>query len=147
MEIMFEVPGAPYGKQRPRHNRFSGATYTPEETKEYEAKVAWAYKAAAKGFRFPDKVPLYVAVYANYPIPKRTTKKERAAMLAGEIRPTIKPDYDNVAKIVTDALNGIAFRDDAAVVDGVQRKWYADKPGVIVLIREAVLGIEVPNGK
>lgn len=40
-------------------------------------------------------------------------RKRREAMIAGTIRPTKKPDADNVLKIVTDSLNDIAYYDDA----------------------------------
>lgn len=35
-------------------------------------------------------------------------RKKRAAKLSGAIRPTKKPDCDNIGKIVADSLNGIA---------------------------------------
>lgn len=138
--VTFEIPGAPQGKGRPRFSRAGGfvKAYTPEKTKDYENLVAWSYKAQAQGFRFPDGTPLYVAIYAYYPIPKRTSKKDRVAMLSGDVRPTVKPDNDNVLKIVCDALNGIAYDDDKCVVDSYLRKYYADEPKTVVVIREAV---------
>lgn len=38
-------------------------------------------------------------------------------MLEHRIRPTVKPDLDNVAKLIYDALNGVAWYDDNAIVD------------------------------
>ena len=40
MTIWLEIPGKPMGKQRPRHNRYTNATYTPEKTKTREAEIA-----------------------------------------------------------------------------------------------------------
>lgn len=76
------------------------------------------------------------------PIPARATKSEREAMLSGERRPTVKPDYDNIAKLVSDALNGIAFDDDRCIVDAMQRKFYLTDPRTVVIIREAGKGSE-----
>ena len=50
------------------------------------------------------------------------------------IRPTRKPDFDNIGKVICDALNGIAYRDDAQIVDALVRKFYSDTPRVIVEI-------------
>lgn len=40
-------------------------------------------------------------------------------MLAGEIRPTKKPDMDNVVKIIADSLNNLAYYDDTQIVEAV----------------------------
>lgn len=55
-------------------------------------------------------------------------------MLDGKIRPTKKPDWDNIGKIVTDALNKIAYRDDSQVVACRVEKWYGPIPEVIVTL-------------
>lgn len=51
------------------------------------------------------------------------------------IRPKVKPDADNVAKAICDALNGQAYRDDAQIAALYVRKWYDEKPRVEVQIR------------
>ena len=57
-------------------------------------------------------------------------------MLEKKIRPTKKPDWDNVGKVICDSLNGIAYRDDAQVVDSMVRKFYSEDPKVVVTIEE-----------
>ena len=57
-------------------------------------------------------------------------------MRRGLIRPTKKPDIDNVVKALADALNHVAYRDDTQIVDCQVRKFYADEPRVEVLIRQ-----------
>ena len=42
---------------------------------------------------------------------------------------TCKPDFDNMAKAVGDALNGVLWLDDALICDVVIRKMYADGGG------------------
>lgn len=44
MIINFKVLGKPRGKGRPRFSSRSGAVYTPRETREYEKRIARAYK-------------------------------------------------------------------------------------------------------
>ena len=69
-------------------------------------------------------MPLAKIVRAFYGIPKSTTKRKRAEIAAGACRPTKKPDFDNVFKILCDALNGIAYADDAQIVQASIRKRY-----------------------
>lgn len=101
----------------------------------YENLVKMEYKAQA-GLQFPDDAMLSVRIFAYLSIPKSVSKKKRTAMLEGLIRPTKKPDHDNIGKIVCDALNGIAYRDDAQIVDSLVRKFYSDKPCVLVEISD-----------
>ena len=58
-------------------------------------------------------------------------------MRSGIIRPTKKPDFDNIAKIICDALNGIAYKDDASIVSAIVEKYYADddNPKVVATIQ------------
>lgn len=137
MKISFTVDGNPFGWQRAGQNRYTKATYTQEKTRKHEQLVAWAYKAVAGGFTFPDETYIELRVIAFMKIPKGTSKVKREKMLSGEIRPTVKPDWDNLGKLVSDALNGIAYRDDKYVVDAVVRKFYSDIPRTQVIITEA----------
>lgn len=68
---------------------------------------------------------------------KSATKANRELMLTGKIRPTVKPDWDNIGKLVSDALNGIAYDDDKSVVDAVVRKYYSDRPRTQITVCEA----------
>ena len=51
-------------------------------------------------------------ITAYYGIPKSAGRRAGADMMSGKLRPTKKPDLDNVAKIVLDSLNGLAYQDD-----------------------------------
>jgi len=134
--VKFTVPGEPKGKGRPRHTK-SGHSYTPKETAMYENLVAVEYQRQNPGVRFPDGAMLDFRILAYYAIPKSKSRREKAAMLAGEIRPTKKPDMDNILKVVADALNQIAYRDDAQIVDTQVRKYYSDQPRLEVTILAA----------
>ena len=132
--ISFEVPGEPVAKERPRTNMATGVVYTPDKTKNYEETVKWCYQMAAHGARFPDDEPLSMLVVAYRPIPKSANAKKKSLMRAGAQRPITTPDWDNVGKIVSDALNGIAYRDDAQIVDARVVKRYSDNPMVKVSV-------------
>lgn len=136
-QIRFEVPGAPFGKERPKFARRGNytKTYTPKKTLQHEKEVVAAYMEVAKGRKFEKGTPLDIRIIAYYPIPKSTSKKKQREMLEHRLRPTVKPDLDNVAKLVYDALNGVAWHDDNAIVDTQVRKFYSDMPRVDVSIR------------
>ena len=134
--MIFEIAGEPMGKQRPKFARVGNftRTYTPKETVNYENWVKLCYKNFG-GEHF-GSVPLKVQITAKFPIPKSFSKKKHEQAVDGELRPTIKPDCDNIAKIICDALNGIAYDDDKQIIELVVIKNYAEKPSVVVRIEK-----------
>lgn len=135
MRINFTVMGEPKGKGRPRFCRNTGHAITPKDTVNYETLVKMEYTQACGEQIFPDDAMLDMRIKAYYSIPKSASKKRHAAMLSGDIRPTKKPDMDNVIKIIADSLNKIAYRDDTQIVDCQVRKFYSEKPRVEVMIQ------------
>lgn len=131
------IYGEPQGKGRPRFSTVCGhaKTRTPDQTVIYENLVKTEYRNQS-GVRFPDDAMLDVRVMAYYTIPKSISKKKRQAMLNHKVRPTKKPDFDNIGKVICDSLNGIAYRDDAQIVDAQVRKFYSDTPRVVVIITD-----------
>ena len=63
-------------------------------------------------------------------------------MLANRILPVKKPDCDNIAKIVLDALNKIAYKDDSQVIELSVKKLYSEVAKVSVHIEEIEVGGE-----
>jgi len=133
--MIFTVYGKPQGKARPRFTR-TGNTYTPDNTREYEDAVRMAY-IAAEGRTIPAGTPVCIDIMAWYAIPKSARGALRERMASGQVVPTVKPDWDNVGKIVCDALNGLAWHDDAQVTQATVSKVYGISPMVRVEIREA----------
>ena len=129
----FTIPGEPVGKGRPRRGK--GHFYTPERTEAYEQLVRHIYRA--KGGDHFSSLPVRVEINAYYEIPASASRVRRRKMDNGELLPTKKPDFDNVAKIICDALNGIAYNDDSQVVEAIVKKRYSTQPRVDVLV-EAV---------
>ena len=132
----FTVHGEPQGKARPRAVKQSGImrVYTPQKTKDYEREIATAYKTQCNGM-FSGAVEM--EIHAYYTIPKSASRKRVLDMVSDKERPTKKPDGDNIAKAVCDALNGVAYKDDAQVVDLTVRKYYSKLPYIQVFISEA----------
>jgi len=134
MTFYFVIPGEPQGKGRPRFVRKTGMSYTPDKTVAYEELVRQRFLLCARGDRFADDAEISAHIFAHYAVPKSASKKKKAAMLADEIRPMKKPDTDNIAKIVLDALNGIAYKDDSQVVFLQVEKGYAENGSVVVAL-------------
>lgn len=136
--IKVRFPFEPQPKLRPRfHVRCNHvATFTPPATKIFENQVAEYYKNAARGFCFEQGTPIAIELEFGIAIPKSTSKKRKADMAAGYILPTKKPDIDNLTKSVMDALNGIAWHDDAQVCSLQAGKYYTDAPYFQMIIRE-----------
>jgi len=147
--MIFTIPGEPQGKLRPRYSRRTGVMYTPTETTAYEKKVAAAFYAQG-GKRLPVtkqissldggtaecEQPIKVEIWAFMEPPQSAPKKRKALMLYGSIMPTKKPDIDNIGKIILDALNGAAWKDDKAVTELTVHKRFDDNPRVVVEINE-----------
>lgn len=138
MEISFVVYGEPRGKARPRVTR--NGTYTPDATVVYEELVRARYREAAQGRKFNPDEEIEIDIKACYNMPKSASSRVRNAMLNGKIQPKKKPDIDNIIKIICDALNGIAYRDDAQVVKVTCVKEYGNIPQVDVTISHYLAG-------
>lgn len=131
----FEVIGDIKGKARPRVNTYTSQAYTPSNTKDYENLIKQYFK-----IKYPRYVPfenrVSVKIIAYFKIPKATSKKNIEAMMNGNIAPTKKPDIDNIVKIILDALNKMAFKDDNQITKLEVEKKYGEQEKVIVRIEE-----------
>lgn len=133
MTIRFTVYGAPVGKGRPRFTR-NGHAYTPDKTAAYEEKVRLCWQTQS-GQGFSGGVPLLASITAYFPVPKSTSKKKAASMEG--VFHLSRPDADNIAKAILDALNGHAYPDDSAVqIDRCWKIYTNAAPRVEVEIRE-----------
>ena len=129
--LKFTVPGEPKGKGRPRMTR-QGHAYTPKETAMYENLIAVSFHSSFPAWE-PTTEPLSVIFDAYFSIPKSWSKRKQEQARLGTIRPTTKPDTDNIAKC-KDALNGIAWADDKQVVHEEVSKFYSDTPRLEITI-------------
>lgn len=121
----FEVPSKIIGKGRPRLNSYTGCVYTPTRTKDYETLVEQYFILKYPKYR-PMEGRAKVTIKAYFEIPKSTTKAQREQMLLNNISPTKKPDIDNIVKIVLDAMNKFAFKDDTQIARLEVEKLYTD---------------------
>ena len=131
----FIVYGDPRGKGRPRFSFRGGYAYTDEVTLEYQGKVQKMWKS--NQFYCIEGQPTEILIRAYFRVPVSLSKKKRAALFG---TPYLhKPDCDNIAKIVLDALNGLAYQDDRQIDKLNIKKMYVssddEEPRVEITIR------------
>jgi Holliday junction resolvase RusA-like endonuclease len=139
--VTYIVYGEPIGKGRPRFARRGAFThaYTPEKTKTYEDEIRYMARAAM-GASPPLETPVTVAIYIRVEIPKSFSKQKRKDAIEGILKPTKKPDIDNVAKCHLDAIQGgIIILDDKQVTNLHVTKVYAETPAVEVMVKEDLI--------
>lgn len=132
MTLTFEIPGKPNPLKRHRVAR--GRGYDPVENKHNKAAVATFARtamASQKWVKAAKDVPLRVACgfYVNQ-LKSRTLPA-----------PTFQKsgDVDNLAKLILDALNDVAYHDDSQVVHLTTTKQFTiHEPKTIVRIEVAV---------
>ena len=135
-QVIFTIPGPPKGKGRPRFKTVGNfaKAYTPQDTINYENLVKVMYNQKCENQRLEGAIRADIVGY--FPIPSSTSKKRQKLMEEGKIHYTKKIDCDNLAKIILDALNKIAFNDDAQVSELVVVKRYSTTPRTVVKLSE-----------
>ena len=128
--IKLTIPGEPVAKGRPRVTRYG--TYTPEKTKNYETLVKELYFMEHGQTLLEGELSIDIKAY--FRIPKSASKKRKRLMANGDMRPTKRPDLDNLMKAVTDAINGVAYEDDSQIVSATVEKYYSEEPRVEVIL-------------
>ena len=134
MTISFLVDGDVMGMPRPRSTVVNGhvKVYETKKSTEHKAYIRMAYKLAIGKLTPPlpqpkDGTGYRVRILLSRMPPKSFSKKKTARALDGLIQPTTKPDLDNVAKTVLDALNGVAWRDDSEITSLTVMKTYGER--------------------
>ncbi len=125
--ISFHIPGTPTAFARSGGN--GSIRFTPKKQRDFMALVRLAAASAMDG-QPPFLGAVELTIRASYIPPSSWPKKKRDA---AHWR-TSKPDADNLAKIVADAMNEIVFADDSQVVRLSVEKLYGPLAGVTVSV-------------
>lgn len=127
---IFEVIGVPVPQKQTRFIRHSGIAYNPS-SKDIK-QLQWQVLPYAPKELLTCAMEMHLTFYL--PVPKSTSARLRTQMINGVALPTRKPDFDNLAYLVTNALKGIVYTDDSLVTDCIIRKRYSDKPRTVIKI-------------
>ncbi len=136
--VHFSLEAVPVGKGRPRFSKRGGfvRTYTDSKTLAYEAEVRQACQDAM-GDSPPMAGPVSLRIEAWLPVPASWSKKRRQEALEGLVVPG-KPDLDNIAKAVMDAVNGVLYDDDKQVCALRVQKWYGQTGRIEIYAHEVL---------
>lgn len=129
--ITLEVLGNPKAQKRHRQGKFG--TYDPDS----EAKKGFLTTVQSMAPKAPITGPVELIIYFRFPRPKHHYGTGKKSSVLKENAPdmhTSKPDVDNLIKFVTDALNGIYWKDDSQVTQVTAAKFYSDKPRTEITI-------------
>jgi Holliday junction resolvase RusA-like endonuclease len=101
---------------------------------DHEALIASLWEAPM----IPQGIPVLMGVVAYRGRPSNHYRKSGALGAAGlrNPHPIKRPDLYNIVKLVMDALNGVAFHDDAQVVKLNALSTWAASPGTLITIVE-----------
>lgn len=152
--IKFVIPGEPFGKLNMRPAMINGhaRAYSPKENNMYMDRIIGLLNQNlifTEPFIFPKGKSVKITITAFFKVPDghyKYYKREKISrydqegqdMLAGIIRPTKKPDCDNISKVICDAIShqGRVWYDDNQVVSDLIMKYYDTNPRVEVVIEE-----------
>jgi Holliday junction resolvase RusA-like endonuclease len=134
--LQFTVPIAPIGKQRARTyvagykvGKPEMKTVTPKATKDAEKTIRiFVHQAmVAAGIREPITEGALMLIVVAFFRPAKLFKMDPEGMNWA----TTRSDADNVAKLVADALNGLAYDDDrrCSIIAGAKR--YDETPRIM----------------
>ncbi len=133
--IKFIVPGKPHGKDRPRFKKKGKfvSIYNTKSTTEYEKLVKLSALEQCKEQLNKEYTGLVKISIKAYFKPNKSISKKQYSLLIGK-ECLKKPDSDNIAKIICDSLNGVAYKDDNQIALLYVEKVYDDKERVEVEI-------------
>lgn len=140
--VELTVFGDPKGQPRPKAFVRNGraAVYDPGTAEHWKSQIALAVREAKADGKNID-FPVHVSITCFFRRPKSHYRTGKNAHLLKPSAPqyhTSKPDFDNVAKAVCDALTHLSlWRDDSQVVSAKITKLYADsEPYTYIIVRE-----------
>lgn len=134
MKYEFEIKEKAIGKERPRYNAKIKRMYTPTKTSTFEEKVKWAFKSKYNIETKLSVKPFKAIITAIFAPPQSISNKKKEELLYAEY--TKKPDADNIAKVILDSLNGLAYKDDNQITRLSVIKHYGEENKIIVELEE-----------
>ena len=125
MAIRLVVYGDPVPQSRPKFYRRGShvGVYTPKTSTNYRTSVAAEYLKLGKT-KLTGPISLALDFYMHRP--KRLDSSKHSE---GPVPSIARPDWDNLGKAISDALNDIAYLDDSQIWDVRLRKMYHEKGG------------------
>lgn len=113
-QIQFSVHGHPTAWARIRTGK--GRFFKSKSQEQALSRVETAFAGTAAPDWQPWEGPVEIAIVCHFLAPKENWPGREC---------TKRPDLDNLCKLVGDALNGVAYRDDSQIVRASISKLYS----------------------
>jgi Holliday junction resolvase RusA-like endonuclease len=130
----FTLSGNPIPQKQTRFSCRGGFARAYDPSKKDLEMIQWQIRPFAP--LQPLLGPVCLTLFFYMPIPKSTSKAKRDQMRRRIILPIFKPDEDNLAYIVTNALKKIVYEDDAQVCEKHVYKVYDDMPRTEIIVKQ-----------
>lgn len=134
MRYKFEIYEKAIGKERPRYSAKTHRMYTPTRTSTFEEKVKSVFLEKYNIEIAPTEKSLEAIIKVYFEIPKSFNKKKRTSLMYTPYDK--RPDCDNLAKSILDALNGLAYKDDKQITYLSIEKLYGEENKIEVDLEE-----------
>jgi len=130
LKLELEIPVEPKPKPRARSTVKSGKmiTYTPKETRSTVAMIRSFVLEKIEDVKFPSEMPLKMEITFYFEKPKSAPKRRTL--------PCVGADFDNLAKMCTDALEKYLYHRDSQFTTVIIKKRYSSPPRIALKIEE-----------
>jgi Holliday junction resolvase RusA-like endonuclease len=130
---IFEILGNPIPQKQTRFTCASGFARTYDPSKRDKEMIQWQVRPYAP--KIPLQGPVELSITFFMPIPKSTSSIRKRQMINRIILPVVKPDEDNLAYLVTNALKKIVYEDDNQICAKHVYKYYGEEPKTVIKVR------------
>lgn len=139
-EVSFFVPGIPKpgGSKKSFFNKKTGRAIIVDDCaagKDWKTAVRFAGMQAMEGKKLMAG-PIEISVCFHMPRIKGHFKPNGKLRASAPEYHTVKPDLTKLMRSTEDALTGVVWRDDSAIVIHKLVKRYGDKAGAEIEVRE-----------
>jgi Holliday junction resolvase RusA-like endonuclease len=131
--FQFEIHGPPIPQKQTRFTCPCGKGHCYDPSYKDKQQIQWQIRPFAP--HTPLTCPVEVTIAFFIAIPKGTSKAVRTQMINRVILPDKKPDEDNLAYLITNAMKQIVYDDDKRVCAKHVYKFYAEEPKTVIRVR------------
>mgnify|MGYP001617865740 CR=1 FL=1 len=133
--FIFEIHSTPRPqKQTLQCVSFSGRKQFYDPSKMNKKQIQWQVQPHAPKELLRGPIEMHLTFYL--PIPKQTKGVERQAMNNNIAKHYKRPDIDNLAYVVTNALKGVVYNDDSQICIMHLEKKYGEQPKTVIKVME-----------
>jgi Holliday junction resolvase RusA-like endonuclease len=133
--FIFEIHSVPKPqKQTLQGVSFSGRKQFYDPSSMNKKQIQWQVQPHAPKELLQGPIEMHLTFYM--PIPKQIRATERHAMINNVVKHYKRPDIDNLAYVVTNALKGVVYRDDSQICVMRLEKRYGEEPKTVIMVKE-----------